>query len=174
MTKEYALVRDVIIQYHPEFQTPQMRKLALRKPEVFNVTFLIEEALAYTSGMYDFINGEHEDFTDGSDSKTASISVNPVKKGSNSYRGEISGVGQIGREVKLKNGALRITMWNPHVNKTEYYYIPKDKWSNLNINFHPSTGKGRIFYTYNKKTNTIPKLAEFKVDSFETLAKLTN
>jgi hypothetical protein len=168
MSKSLVLMRDVICQYHPRFRNSQdLREYGMEDPEMFNVERLVEESLAEV-GTYDFIDGVHADFTDGTDSKTASIRVNPMKPGTNSYGGEISGVETAGGG--RKQGALRCVIYNPHKDNLKYYFLPKSWWER-NITLHPSSGVGKITYTYHEPYDHIVKFHGYECANFEELAK---
>lgn len=167
-TKEYVIMRDIICPHHPEFANcKQLRSYGLKHSEIFNVTKLVEQTLAYLGG-YDILEDDaHADFTDGTDSKTASIRQNPNSNSGISYKGEISGVTSIAGN--LKAGDLRCTIFNPHTDSILYYYLPKKMWSN-NITYHPTSGVGKIAYTYNIEKDIIQKLQGYECDSFIDLA----
>jgi hypothetical protein len=169
-SKEFLLMRDVICEYHPSFlESKKLRKFGLEQPELFKVEKLVEQCMASIGG-YDYIDAAHADFSDGSDSKTASISYNPIKtkaKHHIHYIGEINNVSKVSGSEK--SGALRCVIYNPHKEDLRYYFLPKSMWMN-NIRIHKSSGIGRIQYTYNVVKNIIPKFEGFECLDFEDLA----
>lgn len=169
-TKEYVIMRDIICKHHPEFvNSKALRTYGLKHSGIFNVTRLVEETLAHL-GNYTLLEDDaHADFSDGTDSKTASIRVNPTKPNASTHAGEISGVTSIAGSQKA--GDLRCTIFNPHGDDLRYYYLPKKMWSK-NITYHPTSGVGKIVYTYNTYKDTIPKLEGYECDSFKELATL--
>ena len=168
MSKSLVLMRDVICKYHPSFRkSKDLRAYGMEAPELFNVERLIEESLAAV-GPYKFIDGDHSDFDDGTDSKTASIRLNPLKPGTNSHGGEISGVETAGGGRKA--GALRCTIYNPHTDSLKFYFLPKSMWSR-HITIHPTQGAGKIMYTYNKPHDYIAKFIGYECANFEALAR---
>lgn len=170
MSKSLVLMRDVICLYHPKFRkSKDLRAYGMEHPDIFNVERLVEESLA-TLGPYKFIDGDHADFSDGTDSKTASIRFNPVRPGLNSHAGEISAVSTAGGGHKL--GALRCTIYNPHKDNLKFYFLPKSMWRH-NITIHPSSGIGKIMYTYNRAGDYISKFEGFECSSFKELARAT-
>ena len=170
MSKSLVLMRDVICIYHPDFRRSRdLQSYGLRQPHIFNVERLVEESLAAV-GPYKFIDGEHCDFDDGTDSKTASIRVNPVRVGGNSHTGEISNVETAGGGRKM--GALRCTIYNPHQDNLKFYFLPRDMWSQ-NITIHPTSWIGKIMYTYHRPSDYINKLEGYQCSSFEELARMS-
>jgi len=168
MSKQAVLIRDVINIYHPEFRrSKDLRDYATANPMMFNVERLVEESLAAV-GPYRFIDADHADFSDGTDSKTASIRVNPQRQGCNTHTGEISGVETAGGGQK--SGGLRCTIYNPHTDSLMFYFLPKRWWSR-NITLHPSSGVGKIVYSYNRVHNDIVKFNDYQLCSFEELAR---
>jgi len=167
MSKHLVLMRDVITRYHPEFcRSADLAAYGLKHPEIFNVERLIEECLAEVGG-YTRIDGDHADFSDGSDSKTASIRVNPARAGGHSHIGEISGVETAGGGQK--QGALRCTIYNPHTDSLKFYFLPKSMWRNY-VCIHPSSGVGKIMYSYHRPYDHIVKFHGHECDDFVSLA----
>lgn len=161
-------MRDVICIYHPSFRkSKDLQSYGMKNPEIFNVERLTEESLAAV-GPYKFIDANHADFSDGTDSKTASIRPNPSKVGGNTYMGEISAVETAGGG--RKSGALRCTIYNPHLDNIKFYFLPKSMWEN-HISVHPSSNVGRIMYSYYKPNDYISKFDGYECSSFEELAR---
>ncbi len=167
MSKSLVLMRDVISIYHPEFRKSKgLRAYGMKHPDIFNVERLIEESLAAV-GPYKFIDGDHADFSDGTDSKTASIRINPRIPGGNSHEGVISGVQTAGGGRKA--GALRCTVYNPHKDSLKFYFLPKSMWSkHITIN---SSRIGWVRYNYYKPYDHIAKFNGYECNSFEELAR---
>lgn len=160
-------MRDIVTKHHPEFRNNiKLRTMALEHPDFFNIEKLVEHTLAEV-GPYEFIDGDHCDYDDGTDCKTASIRVNPSKDGSLTHRGEISGVTSVSGSMKI--GGLRCIIYNPHSDGLKYYFLPRKFWQE-NITFHPTSGIGKIVYSYNRKTRQIPKFVGYECASFEELA----
>lgn len=168
MSKSLVLMRDVICLYHPAFRkSADLRSYGMKHPHIFNVERLIEESLAAV-GPYKFIDGDHCDFSDGTDSKTASIRVNPAKPNGNSYVGEISGVETAGGGRKI--GALRCTIYNPHQDELKYYFLPLQMWRDY-ITIHPTSQVGKIMYTYNRPLDYIARFEGHQCRDFVELAR---
>lgn len=169
--KNTALLNEIIFDSLPEmFPTQESREYALAHPRAFNCEYLVEMSFERVGGIK-FIDGEHADFIDGTDSKTASVSSRPVKPGQNSHRLEISNIVTAGGNSK--SGALRVVLYNPLLEgkHLRYYFVPQTVYMQY-INRHPTTGIGRMFATYNRATDCIPKLDGCEVSDFETLAKI--
>lgn len=169
--KNTALLKEIIFDSLPEmFPTEESREYALTHPRAFNCEYLVEMAFEKVGGIK-FIDGEHADFVDGTDSKTASVSPRPIKSGQNSHRLEISNIVTAGGNSK--SGALRVVLYNPLLQgkQLRYYFVPQSVYMQF-INRHPTTGIGRMFATYNRATDSIPKLDACEVSDFETLAKI--
>lgn len=168
MGKQRVIMEEIITQYHPLFvNNSELLRIGLQHPEMFAVERLLEDCLAHAGG-YTKVDLPHADFDDiaRSDSKTGSIRIKGSKS-NNSYAGEISGVTTPNGTAKA--GSLRCVIYNPHTSKLMYYYLPKWFWSTL-INRHPTSGVGRIMFTYNMRNDSIKKLDEHKCSSFEELA----
>jgi hypothetical protein len=167
-SKEQAIVSEIIVPYHPRFKNSRDRSAdIISNPLDYKIERLVEQALAAV-GNYKWIDAEHADFSDGSDSKTASIRVNPSAPGSVSHNGEVSNVETSGGGRKL--GALRTVIWNPHKGNLMYYFLPKDFWSEK-ITTHPSSGIGKIIFAYNREKDYIKKFEGMNVTTFRQLAR---
>lgn len=171
MSKQLVLMRDLICKHHPEFvNTPALRRYGLKHSSIFNVERLVEECLAKV-GRYKFIDAAHADFSDGSDSKTASIREAPQRLDSISHIGQITNV--VTAAGGFKAGALRCTVYNPHQDRLDYYFLPRAVWSEM-VTYNATSGIGKISYNYNRVSDRIPKLADWQCDSFEQMARKRN
>ena len=170
-SKSNLIFTDVIFKYNTVFKNnADLQQLAITYPEIFNIERLVEITMADVGG-YNYIDGDHCDFDDGSECKTASVRPSPRGGSSiNSYQLEISNVVSTGGNAK--SGAIRVVLYNPHIYKLKYYFLPENAIHKIGINIHPTTKSGRLFATWNRLTDKCNKLDKFEVDSFETLAKI--
>lgn len=167
MSKELLLMQEVITVYHPIFRDdPDFAKKALEHYYMFNTESLIEESLA-AIGPYTFINAAHCDFSDGSDSKTASVYPKLNKKSRSMYSGAIKNV--VSSYGTLKIGALRVIIYNPIKNRLDYYFLPASFWQTLKMSSNGNNTK-KLDFSYNSKKDYIPKFADYQVKSFVDLA----
>lgn len=169
--KDYALLRDVVCEYHPVYSSNEMKNIVLENPNHFNVPRLIEETMAIVGG-YEFVDGAHYDFSDGTECKTASVGINPSdKRYPNGYRATISNMSS-GAGVN-KTGDTRVVMYNHLTDSVHFLYIPKDHVGReLHITRNSSSNIGRIEATFNsKKSEFCKKIKPYFVDSFEVLAQ---
>jgi hypothetical protein len=158
MTREVVLMRDLICQYHPEFvSSSDMRRCGIRRPDLFNVERLVEESLEAVGG-YQFVDADHYDFDDYSDSKTGSVNFK-------TRRVEIG-------NVETKIGALRITVYNSHRDRLDYFFVPS---RDLDFVRSPCYGnqshKERIQFTWNHNKDHFNWFEDFRVSSFVELAQ---
>lgn len=167
MCKTKTLFRQIVSKYNPAFAANGIAEQVNRHPKIFNIEHLVELTMAHVGG-YEFVDAAHCDFSDGSECKTGSVSPSPSTKSGNSYRVEISNIVSPGG--KIKSGDIRFVLYNPHNNSVSYYFVPQNMIESLGINYHPTTGIGRIFATWHKITNRINKLDAYQVDNFEALA----
>lgn len=167
--KEKLLIQEIINKLHPKFViNPGLCEFALESPETFNVERLIEITMAHVGG-YDYVDGDHYDFSDGSECKTASVRPS-ANRGGTSYSLEISNL--VSGAGTIKSGPIRVVLYNPHIQSLKYYFFPSGEVEKIGINIHPTSKKGRLFATWNSVTNTCNKLDIYEVDSFDTLAKI--
>jgi hypothetical protein len=164
MSKEYALLRDVIVKYHPFFVgKPTRIKDALANPELFNITGMIEQCLANASGgQYTLagVTGAVSDFSDKSDSKTVTVS----RYSTGAIRGEVHG-------INTKIGSLRIVIYNSVEDRTDYMYIPADQVHNFaNPCFGKRSYDTRLPLYYTLPRDSYNRFDRFRVPSFLVLA----
>lgn len=161
MNKHLMLMRDVVCKYHPDFRNSQdLRQFGMTKPTLFNIERLVEESLAAVGG-YEFVDEEGRDFNDkwNSDSKTVTVIQYPSKM-----------VAEIG-SVENKIGSLRVTIYNPFNEGTDFMYIPKRDLSYLKLPcYGKNSHKERLKITWNSQADHYNKFEEFRVRSFEELA----
>lgn len=170
MNKITTLFEQIVHKYHPDFKSPALLHQVRQHPRIFNIEHLIELTMAEVGG-YKFIDAEHCDFDDGTECKTGSVSPNPVKFGYSSHRLEISNV--ISSGGKIKSGDIRIVLYNPVKGGVDYFYIPQYRLASIGINRHPTTKMGRIFASYNREKDYIPKLEPFRCKTFLEVATTT-
>jgi hypothetical protein len=158
MTREAVLMRDLICIYHPEFVSSQdMRRCGLRRPDLFNVERLVEESLAEVGG-YKFVDADYYDFDDFSDSKTTTVNLN-------TRRAEIG-------NVEGKIGALRITAYNPHRDRLDFFYVPQRDMNSVRMPCYGiSSHKERIYFKWNHHHDHYNSFHDFKVQDFVELAQ---
>ena len=167
MNKTEKLFEDVIFPHHPEFRRSlSMRRFAIRSPGMFKIEHLVEQTMAIVGG-YEFIDGDHCDFTDGTDCKTASIWPRARYENSQSHPGEISGLVTAGGGEKLS--ALRCVVYCAPQNRLDYYFIPKSYWEDR-VTIHPSSGVGKLKFSYHRGDDCVHSLEPFRVSSFQELA----
>jgi hypothetical protein len=170
MCKSQNMLTDILFKHHPDFHCEVTQKVLLKHHRAVNGEHLVEQAMAAVGG-YEFVDGAHYDFSDGTECKTGSIRPSPTKPGRNTYAGEISNVVSSGGVQK--SGDVRFVLWNPHRARFEYFYIPHAHLgTTLKINTHGTNGTGRIFFTWNQTTDVIAKLEPFRVRSFHQLATI--
>jgi hypothetical protein len=168
-SKEHLILTDIIFKHHLLFiNNAELQKFALENTDVFRIERLVEHTMAFVGG-YKYIDGAHCDFDDGSECKTASVRPSPTTQGTSSYTLEISNV--ISSGGHSKTGPIRVVLYNPHIYQLKYYYLPSNEIHKIGVNVHPTTKTGRLFATWNCKTNKCAKLDQYEVESFESLAK---
>ena len=157
--KNTVFLRDIIFEHLPElFPTKSSRQLALKTPKAFNVEHLVEIALERAStGSYEFVDRDGYDFTDFSDSKTATISSSEQRCTVNSLENKI--------------GAIRLCVYNGYRDKVDYFFFDTDAVSRLG---EPSYGKHaykvRMRSGYNVYADTYSKFEPYRVATFSELA----
>jgi len=165
MSKHLVLMQEIVCNHHPEFlASKDLTRYGLKHPEIFNIERLVEESLAHR-GYYEFVDKDGYDFTDYSDSKTATVVNNGGQKQTKVV---------IIQNVENKIGALRTTVFNPYNNSVAYFYIPKQDVRLLKENSGTQgsayTQKERIRTSWNSSRDDYNKLEYYRVNTFLDLA----
>lgn len=167
--KKTRILNEVVVKHHPDFVNNQyMQHAALNFPQYFNAEGLIEQTLAHVGG-YDFVDGAYEDFSDGSEAKTATIAYS----GKGSIKHVTTPKDKHGNVVE-KSGPLRVVINNDITEELEFYFIPKAYWQTMYTCGGSAGGaytSGKIDLYHNSTTGKIEKLKAFRVMTFEELAK---
>jgi len=168
-SKEHIILNEIVFKHHPDFvNNDQIQSIMLNYIDIVRVERLVEHTMAHVGG-YKFIDGDHCDFDDGSECKTASVRPSPSTPNSSSYALEISNV--ISSGGCAKTGPIRVVLYNPHVYELRYYYLPANEIHKIGVNIHPTTKTGRLFATWNSAKDICNKLDRYKCDSFVELAQ---
>tara|TARA_E500000318_G_C3517512_1_gene195006 strand:- start:190 stop:729 length:540 start_codon:yes stop_codon:yes gene_type:complete len=127
---EYTYMRDIIQVYHPEYaaESDERKEKQLERASKghFTTSFILEETFSmYSESLGDQFtlipsNATGEDFKDGSDLKTCSVTL----RSDGLWKGDISG-------LKNKKGALRVIIYNGITKELEYYFLPYPDWESL-------------------------------------------
>ncbi len=162
MNKHFILMRDVVCRHHPKFvKSRDLTNFGLSQPLLFNIERLVEETLAAVGG-YNFVDEDYRDFDDrnNSDSKTTTV----IPDG-NSKTAVIS-------SIENKIGSLRITIYNPFKETTDFMYIPK---RHVGVLKEPCYGKNnslkeKLRIRWNQAHDHYNGFEQFRVGTFQDLA----
>ena len=175
MCKNAVLLRDIIFKYDPFFASAETQKIFLRDPDNIRVERMIEQTMALVGGYKSVgdcpIEGVHKYFSDGSECKTASITSNASGTSKNSFRFAITSV-RSSSGIK-KTGDLRVVIYNPHLDKCHFMFIPNSLLQNGLTIRKTTNNHGELVGRWNCKKNSFSKYDYFIVDSFEELATMT-
>ena len=164
---EYTYMRDIIQVYHPEYaaESDERKEKQLERASKghFTTSFILEETFSmYSESLGDQFtlipsNATGEDFKDGSDLKTCSITL----RSDGLWKGDISG-------LKNKKGALRVIIYNGITQELEYYFLPYPDWQVLLNNPNSANAKIALSATPNKK-GVIDRLQPYRCIDFTSL-----
>ena len=143
--------------------------------DVIDVTRGVEIAMAEL-GDYDFVDGDHYDNTDFSETKTCGVKLSWGKNDTYTMKYNVTNV--VTESGVPKKGDIRLVITNVFNDTVRFFFLPKKFWDNKkNKIWNKSPNyKGTITGTLTKVggflTTKTKNLDEFEVDSFETLAKM--
>lgn len=145
----------------------EQKAKAIEYARSYDVEYLTEIAMAEVGG-YDYVDADGYDFSDYSDSKTATV----VHNGVTVYGSPRQVV--IIPNVDTKIGALRIVVYNPYTENTDFFFIPAQELCYLMENdgnkSRESGPKMRIRTTWSIK-NGYNGWNQYQQSSFVALAK---
>ena len=164
------LYTDLIIKTHPSFKKgSSLAKSLTDHQNFFNIEALVEDMMAICSnGKYEFIDGIHEDFSDGSECKTGTLHVN----GTTSVAEITSVKSKFG---KLKTGAVRCVILNPHFKKLHFVFVPKAAVQKIMSTKDGSIKKNTsMWLRYNKKDASFNKcFVKYGIIEYNTFEELS-
>ena len=131
--------------------------------EDYNVERMVEKAMAAVGG-YKHVDAHYYDFDDFSDSKTASI----TKEGK-VWKVSVGNIVKKGPDSKAKAGDLRVVVYNSYDGSLQYYFMPKAEWEA--IREYGEANKDKLRANYSPFEDVVYKWKQWRVDSFEELAK---
>lgn len=170
-TKQYVALRDVITKYHPMFVGDKtLQKNALKYSEAFDVEYLMEQTLGIVGNLEHNPSGHGYDYElDKSDCKFVSFISYKDKRVSENYTGYRILIGNVSSPSnKLKQGSLRVVVFDSLNDKLLYYFLPKHFWS---THVQSTTkNQGRLMYNYSNKSSEFSKIEQFRCKTFEELA----
>lgn len=160
--KDALLMREIVIPYHPRFneRSVKQKELAIEDAVAgcYNTELLVEETIAL-HGKLKRSNNPGEDYTDGSDCKTASIYW--VNGENSTLRWHITGVNN-------KEGTLRVVMYNFFLDKLAYFLVPMRLKEHFN---YYTKGNGKIQGPYGMFNDIYKDLNYFRVKDFSSICK---
>jgi hypothetical protein len=162
LNKEQTILKEIICKHLPRFYGKENE--VVTNWEDYNVERLVEKAMAEL-GDYEHVDAYYYDFSDFSDSKTATIG-----KEGNSWKVAVGNVIKKGPDSKAKAGDLRVVVYNGYDGSLQYYFMPKAEWEA--IREYGSCNKGKLRATYSPHQDVIYKWRDWRVDSFEELSKM--
>lgn len=161
MCKHNEILEQLVFKHHPAYKSKAIQKHALDNPKHYDVTHLTEEVIAIASGLT-HSPGRGRDFSDGTDSKTASVCF---KKSINAYKGVISG-------VEVKESGLRVVVYNRFSsNRLAYFYIPKAAVQ-IFKNTNGQKGSEEICFSWSPSRG-YSRLEGYRYETFEEMCKAT-
>ena len=167
--KAERILTEIIAPHNKRFRkNPTMTEAFIGNAIDLNVTRLVEVTMAEV-GKFKFVDGSHKDFDDGTECKTAVIRETTPKKSPGTHVVQITNVCSR-QSGELKSGDIRVVIYNPFLDRCEYFYIPNEA---LDDDIKVSKSNGHVSVSYNRSTGIIAKLEKYRVCDFKTLCKMT-
>jgi hypothetical protein len=161
MNKHQRILIDIAHRHLPEYQDPKFLPKFQTHWRHYNVEHMVEDAMAHVSGCYQYVNEDHYDNTDYSETKTGTLRTHDSTA---TITNIVSDKGN-----KAKVGDIRAVIYNEYTGLLEYFFMPKAEWECLRE--YGESNKRILRARYNPNTGKILKWERFRVPDFETLAK---
>ena len=160
MNKQQRILIDIAHKYLPEYQDPKFLPQFECRWRHYNVEHIVEDAMAHVGG-YEYINEDHYDNSDYSETKTGTLRTHDSTA---TITNIVSDKGN-----KAKVGDIRAVIFNEYTGQLEYFFLPKAEWEALRE--YGDANKRILRARYNANTGKIIRWERFRVPNFETLAK---
>lgn len=159
LNKHQLILRDIALEYLPQFQGREQELLA--NWDCYNVERIVERTMAHLGG-YEFVNAHGYDNSDYSETKTGTIREHD-------RTATISGIITANTGTP-KVGDIRLVLYNEFHGILDYYFLPKAGWE-LQREYGKSN-RDILRAKYNPDHDIIHKWKQWRVKDFETLAKM--
>jgi hypothetical protein len=161
LNKHQRILQDIAHRHLPEYGTQVSLPALLSNWRHYNVEHIVEDAMARVGG-YEYVNADHYDNSDYSETKTGTLRKHDKTV-------SISNI--ISRYTSTpKAGDIRAVIFNEFTTLLEYFFMPKAGWES--IREYGDANKDILRAKYNPNTGIINKWEQFRVPDFETLAKM--
>ena len=160
MNKQQRILIDIAHAHLPEYQDPKFLPQFESRWRHYSVEHIVEDAMAHVGG-YDYVDQDHYDNSDYSETKTGTLRKHDRRVTIGNIVSKHTGT--------PKAGDIRAVIYNEFTQKLEYFFMPKSEWED--IREHGDANKGVLRASYNQHTGQIAKWERFRVKDFETLAK---
>lgn len=172
LAKKIRIMTDVIMPHNKWYRDNS--KYVLNNITDFNIPTLVEKTIAKLGG-HKVVDEYGYDLSDGSEIKTCSVSTFwKINKNGNKYKGYIGQITNVATRIgTLKNGALRVVVYNQFTDEVRYFFLPHKVWTKFNL-YKKSSGQSSIKFSYSLYDDTFSAISDYEVDNVKELAKAVN
>ena len=161
MNKQQRILIDIAHEHLPEYQDPKFLPQFQSRWRHYNVEHMVEDAMAHVGG-YEYVNQDHYDNTDYSETKTGTLRTHD----------SIATITNIvsDRGNKAKVGDIRAVIYNQFDHGLHYYFLPKAYWES--IREHGKSNCTILRSSYKADVDRVSKWRDYRVDTFHELAQM--
>ena len=159
MNKQQRILIDIAHRHLPEYQDPKCIAQFECRWRHYSVEHIVEDAMAHVGG-YQYVNADHYDNTDYSETKTGTLRTHDSTVTLTNIVSDKGG--------KAKVGDIRAVIYNEYTEQLEYFFFPKAEWELMRE--YGDSNKRILRARYNPATGKIAKWERFREKDFETLA----
>ena len=160
MNKQQRILIDIAHEHLPEYQDPKFLPQFQSRWRHYSAEHIVEDAMAHVGG-YTYVDKDHYDNSDYSETKTGTLSRHDLRVRIGNIVSKHTGTPKV--------GDIRAVIYNEFTTELEYFFMPKAEWED--IREHGDANKAVLRASYNQHTGKVIKWERFRVKDFETLAK---
>ena len=159
MNKHQRILQDIAHAHLPEYAQPGQLNTILTNWRHYNVEHIVEVAMCRV-GNYQFVDENHYDNSDFSDTKTGTCRRHD--------RTAVIGNILSRKTLTPKAGDIRAVIYNEFTEELDYFFLPKAHWEDLRE--YGDSNQHLLRTKYTVHTDRYTKWEQFRVNSFKDLA----
>ena len=159
MNKHQRILNEIAHIHLPEYSSRKQLDIMLSNWRHYNVEHIVEVAMCRV-GNYQFVDENHYDNSDFSDTKTGTCRRHD--------RTAVIGNILSRKTLTPKAGDIRAVIYNEFTEELDYFFLPKAHWEDLRE--YGDSNQHLLRTKYTVHTDRYTKWEQFRVNSFKDLA----
>jgi len=160
MNKHQRILSEIAHIHLTEYSSRKQLDIMLSNWRHYNVEHIVEVAIARVGG-YKFVDENHYDNSDYSETKTGTCRIHDSMAAIGNIISKRGGIPKL--------GDIRAVIYNEFTTELEYFFMPKADWEDMRE--YGNANKNILRARYNAYNGKYNKWEQFRVESFEKLAR---